>query len=79
MTKARRIKNSSGEVLAIFIPAGVSIQCIEFYTDPEMDFQLGAMRRPRGYEVEPHVHSQVVNTKISRNDWIGVAVFEHSK
>ena len=59
MTKAQRIKNSSGEVLAIFIPADVSIQGIEFYTDPEMDFQLGAMRRPRGHEVEPHVHSPV--------------------
>ena len=59
MTKAQRIKNSSGEVLAIFIPADVAIQGIEFYTDPEMDFQIGAMRRPVGHEVEPHVHSPV--------------------
>jgi hypothetical protein len=100
MTRTEGIKNSSGEVFATFIPADVSIQGIEFYTDPEMDFQLGAMRRPRGHEVEPHVHSSAerelltklaglslkncvtwkdVNTKISRNDWTGVAVFEHFK
>jgi len=59
MANAQRIKNSSEEILAIFIPADVTIQGIEFYTDPEMDFQIGAMRRPLGHEVEPHVHSPV--------------------
>ena len=59
MANAQRIKNSSGEILAIFIPADVTIEGIEFYTDPEMDFQIGAMRRPLGHEVEPHVHSPV--------------------
>lgn len=86
MANAQRIKNSSGEILAIFIPADVAIQGIEFYTDPEMDFQLGAMRRPVGHEVEPHVHSPVrrdlIGTKevlFVRSGRIGIDFYDEAK
>ena len=86
MANAQRIKNSSGEILAIFIPADVTIQGIEFYTDPEMDFQIGAMRRPLGHEVEPHVHSPVerelIGTKevlFVRSGRIGIDFYDEDK
>jgi len=86
MADAQRIKNSSGEILAIFIPADVTIQGIEFYTDPEMDFQIGAMRRPLGHEVEPHVHSPVerelIGTKevlFVRSGRIGIDFYDDDK
>ena len=86
MANAQRIKNSSGEILAIFIPADVTIQGIEFYTDPEMDFQIGAMRRPVGHEVEPHVHSPVerelIGTKevlFVRSGRIGIDFYDEDK
>lgn len=86
MANAQRIKNSSGEILAIFIPADVTIEGIEFYTDPEMDFQIGAMRRPLGHEVEPHVHSPVerdlIGTKevlFVRSGRIGIDFYDDDK
>ena len=86
MANAQRIKNSSGEILAIFIPADVAIQGIEFYTDPEMDFQIGAMRRPVGHEVEPHVHSPVerdlIGTKevlFVRSGRIGIDFYDQAQ
>jgi hypothetical protein len=86
MANAKRIMNSAGEILAIFIPSDVSIEGIEFYTDPEMDFQIGAMRRPLGHEVEPHVHSpverEIVGTKevlFVRSGRIGIDFYDEDR
>lgn len=58
-SEAVRIYNEKNEVIAIYVPSDVAVEGIDFYTEPQMDFQIGAMKRPIGYEVEPHVHSPV--------------------
>ena len=39
-----------------------SENCIEFFTEPEYSQQLGYMNRPKGYQIDPHVHLPVERT-----------------
>lgn len=56
----REIKDSSGVVLAIILSSKFEKDGIEFFTPDEFSQQLGYMKRPAGYEIEPHVHNLVV-------------------
>lgn len=48
-----------GEMLAIILRAGYQSEGIEFFTPDEFSQQLAYMRRPSGYEIEPHIHNPV--------------------
>lgn len=45
--------------LAIIIRSTHSGEGIQFFTPPEYSQQLGYMKRPAGYRIQPHVHLQV--------------------
>mgnify|MGYP001330756264 CR=1 FL=1 len=46
-------------VLAIILRSNESTNSIEFYTPDDYSQQLGLMKRPKGYEIPPHVHKPV--------------------
>ncbi len=48
-----------GDILAIVIRADYESSGIEFFTDNDSSQQLGYMRRPEGYIVDPHRHNPV--------------------
>lgn len=48
-----------GRVLAIIIRHSHDGDGIQFFTPPEFSQQLGYMKRPAGYRIQPHVHLQV--------------------
>lgn len=48
------------ETLAIIIRCNFRGKEIEFFTSSDFSQQLGYMRRPAGYLIEPHVHKLVV-------------------
>ncbi len=56
----REVKDASGAVLAIILSSKFEKDGIEFFTPDEFSQQLGYMKRPAGYEIEPHVHNLVV-------------------
>jgi len=45
--------------LAIILRNAHSGEGIQFFTPPEYSQQLGYMKRPVGYRIQPHVHLQV--------------------
>jgi len=45
--------------LAIILRSAHSGEGIQFFTPPEYSQQLGYMKRPVGYRIQPHVHLQV--------------------
>ena len=45
--------------LAIILRSAHSGEGIQFFTPPEYSQQLGYMKRPAGYRIQPHVHLQV--------------------
>ena len=47
---------------AIVIRSNFSSEGIQFFSPNDFSQQLGYMRRPRGYIVEPHIHNQVART-----------------
>lgn len=46
-------------VLAIIISARYTLDGINFFTPNEFSQQLAYMNRPKGYEIDPHVHNSV--------------------
>lgn len=46
-------------VLAIILRRTHDGEGIQFFTPPEYSQQLGYMKRPAGYRIQPHVHLQV--------------------
>lgn len=46
-------------LLAIIIPASFSDNGIHFFTPNDFSQQLAYMKRPKGYEIESHVHKAV--------------------
>ena len=46
-------------VLAIILRSNESTNSIEFFTPDDYSQQLGLMKRPKGYEIPPHVHKPV--------------------
>jgi hypothetical protein len=51
----QRISDDSG-LLAVIIRADFQADGIVFATPNELPQQLGYMKRPAGYEIDPHVH-----------------------
>ena len=51
----QRISDDSG-LLAVIIRADFQADGIVFATPNELPQQLGDMKRPAGYEIDPHVH-----------------------
>ncbi len=47
------------EILAIILSNRYSAQGIKFFTPDEFSQQLAYVNRPKGYEIEPHVHNPV--------------------
>jgi len=45
------------KILAIIIRGSYSKEGIEFFTPEHFSQQLGYMKRPKGYAVEPHIHN----------------------
>jgi len=54
-----KIFDSSGKLLAIIITSEYSAEGIEFFTPNEFSQQLAYMNRPKGYIIQPHVHTPV--------------------
>ena len=54
----QRILNGSME-LAIIIRNSFCKEGIEFFTPSSYSQQIGYMNRPKGYEIDPHVHNPV--------------------
>lgn len=50
---------NGGALLAVLIRHEHRAQAIEFFTPNEFSQQLGAMFRPAGYVISPHVHNPV--------------------
>jgi mannose-6-phosphate isomerase-like protein (cupin superfamily) len=50
---------SAGRELAIIIRSSYRSDGITFFTPAEYSQQLGYMRRPAGYTIQPHVHNAV--------------------
>ena len=48
-----------GSLLAIIIRAGYRTDGISFFTPNDFSQQLGYMKRPSGYVIDPHVHNPV--------------------
>ena len=46
-----------GEILAIIVRSSFRREGIEFFTPEHFSQQLGYMKRPKGYTVEPHIHN----------------------
>lgn len=51
-------------VLAIVMQSDFSSPGIHFFTPPEFSQQLGYMKRPEGYIIDPHVHNPVAREVI---------------
>lgn len=47
------------EVYAVIIRREFDKDGIEFFTPPDFSQQLGYMKRPEGYKIQPHVHKKV--------------------
>lgn len=57
-----KFTNHKGALLAIILRRSYKSNGIQFFTDPQSSQQLGYMKRPAGYEVEPHKHNEVERT-----------------
>ena len=47
------------EILAIIIRHDYSEKGVNFFTPPGFSQQLGFMKHPKGYVIQPHIHNQV--------------------
>jgi hypothetical protein len=47
-------------ILAIILRSEYQSDGIEFFTPNDFSQQLGYMKRPKGYEILPHIHNKVV-------------------
>ncbi len=52
--------SSKGKLIAIIIPHDFRKDGIEFFTPRKFSQQLGYMKHPAGYKIEPHIHKLVV-------------------
>lgn len=50
---------SEGKLLSIIIRTQFQKDGIEFFTPDDFSQQLAYMKRPKGYEIAPHVHNAV--------------------
>ncbi len=66
MTRTRETADSApdevwygGHLIALIIRASFQTDGIRFFTDRSLSQQLGYMRRPKGYAIQPHAHNKV--------------------
>ena len=50
------------KILAIIFKSSFKKDGIHFFTPPDFSQQLGYMNRPKGYEIQPHIHNKVERT-----------------
>jgi mannose-6-phosphate isomerase-like protein (cupin superfamily) len=50
---------AEGEILAIILRTSFEKEGIEFFTEKHFSQQLGYMKRPAGYLIEPHMHRHI--------------------
>lgn len=48
-----------GTLLAVILSVRFSEQGIHFFTPSDFSQQLAYMKRPKGYEIDPHVHNAI--------------------
>lgn len=53
------IEENRGRKLAFFIRANISVTGLNFFTDNDSTFQIGAMTRPQSEYIEAHIHEPV--------------------
>lgn len=51
-------RDPDGRIAAVVLRSRAVIEGIAFFTPLEQTQQLGLMRRPKGYQVEPHEHTR---------------------
>ena len=51
-----------GELIALIIKRSHEPDGLEFYTEDDSGFQLGAMSWPKGKDITPHIHNEVERT-----------------
>jgi hypothetical protein len=56
------------QILAIHIPNEFSKDGIEFFTPNEFPQQVGYMKRKKGYNIEPHLHSTIKREIFATNE-----------
>ena len=49
----------NGEIYAIIISKNYRSEGIEFFTPNEFSQQLAYMKRPKNYEIKPHIHHNI--------------------
>lgn len=60
--------NQTGNLRALVIRSAYQVEGIEFLTPPEQSQQLGIMKRPEGYQVDPHKHIEQQRTIEDTNE-----------
>lgn len=59
MASEKKIYDERGNLLCLIIPATFSGEGINFFTSETETLQIGHMKRPKNYKIEPHVHNPV--------------------
>lgn len=54
-----KIQSKENRLLAIIIRSEYHSKDIEFFTPDDFSQQLAYMNRPKGYDIEPHIHNSV--------------------
>lgn len=53
---------NKNQILAIILRANYESEGIEFFTPNNFSQQLGYMNRPKGYQIQPHLHNNIIRT-----------------
>ena len=53
---------NKNQILAIILRANYKSEGIEFFTPNNFSQQLGYMNRPKGYQIQPHLHNNITRT-----------------
>jgi len=53
---------NKNQILAIILRANYESEGIEFFTPNNFSQQLGYMNRPKGYQIQPHLHNNITRT-----------------
>jgi mannose-6-phosphate isomerase-like protein (cupin superfamily) len=53
---------NKNQILAIILRANYKSEGIEFFTPNNFSQQLGYMNRPKGHQIKPHLHNNIIRT-----------------
>jgi quercetin dioxygenase-like cupin family protein len=67
-----RVEKGS-DLYALFVPAKLPVDGVNFVTRQTDDFQVGIMERPAGYKVKPHTHPPREQTISTVTEFLQVA------